>query len=318
MVRLSCSWLDALLGASLMALASGCKGPPVVCPPSHDLEICGQYKGYTAALAEATVACTNTIGPDSFDTNSGYLRRTFDHCGGGEKAKKLLEDVDDLLSLQKYPGQDQLRECYVEPWKAWRQKFLDSGNKSCPNWQNATSVAGTEASIKTVEALTQKLPRLQRPRERKPGERIDFPPVAKPDVKFGKEFFTYTVAFKDLSEHGQPCGDAQSCAKECAGGLEGFYQATQGDRILGDALWWWDPTAYPAGSDPYLQGGYYHPMSYYGLLPGARFGHPNRAGEACSYWDGYQHVPAFLCGPTCIVPPDVGCSTLCMVGGCAF
>jgi hypothetical protein len=319
MKRLSCARLDVLLGACLTVLASGCKGPSAVCPPPRDLQICEQYKAYTAALAEATVACTNTLGPDSFDASSGVLRRKFDTCTGpGPKARELLADVDDLLALQKFPGQDQLRECYVEPWKAWRQKFFDSGNRSCPMWQNATPVPGTDANVETVGVNARAEPRLRLPRETKPGERIDFPSNVKPNVKFGKEFFYYTVAFRDFSEHGQPCGDAQSCAALCTGGLAGFYQGTKEDRILGDALWWWDPTSYDPSTDPYRQNGYYHPMSYFGPLPGALFGHPNRVGEACSYWDGYEHIPATLCGPTCVLPPDVGCTTLCRVGACAF
>jgi hypothetical protein len=39
---------------------------------------------------------------------------------------------------------------------------------------------------------------------------------------------------------------------------------------------------------------YYHPMSFYRDVPGARFGHRNRVGEACSYWNGSYHMIGVL------------------------
>jgi hypothetical protein len=308
-----------MLPGALVALVCGCKATATgtICPSSQQatgLQVCADYNGYTAALAEATVACTGTIGPESFDASTGVLRRTFDQCVGPQP-KALLQDVDNLLILQKLPGQDPLRQCYVEPWKAWRQKFLESGNRACPAWKNVGPVPDTVPNEKNLTSITNALPALHHPQTVPRGQTVPIPPATKTDVKFGKENFFYTVSFNNLQAT-QPCGNAQSCAIECAAGLAGFYQSSDGDRIVGDALWWWDPNIY--SPDPYLQSGYYHPMSYYGLPPGARFGHPNRVGESCSYWDGLQHVPATLCGPTCAVPPDVGCTSLCMVGPCSL
>jgi hypothetical protein len=55
--------------------------------------------------------------------------------------------------------------------------------------------------------------------------------------------------------------------------------------------------------------GYYHPMSYYGTLPGALYGAIQRAGEACSQWDpvAQMHFVDWE-----LIPIDCGGGWLCM------
>src|SRR5882724_3784313 len=68
---------------------------------SQALLDCTTYDGYTAALAEATIECTGTIGPNSFavDLLSGLLGRRFSACTVPGAVDSLLL-IDRLLSLQ--------------------------------------------------------------------------------------------------------------------------------------------------------------------------------------------------------------------------
>src|SRR5690349_11278643 len=60
---------------------------------------CTTYNGYTAALAEATVDCTGTIGPGSFSVDAlGLLSRNFSACTIAGAGDTLLR-IDRLLSL---------------------------------------------------------------------------------------------------------------------------------------------------------------------------------------------------------------------------
>jgi hypothetical protein len=261
---------------------------------------------YTAAIAEATIACTGTLGPDSFDAESGTLRRKFETCPAAKEEKVALQDVDDLLGLQSFPGQSQLRQCFAEPWKAWRQRFLESGNRTCPTWERDGSVG--EATKESVARLATALPKLPTKKEMRAGQRIDVPPLIKRDTPFGKKNSYYRVRFGESSPPNQPCASAQSCAALCTEGLGGFFLERKDDLILGDPLWWEDPTNYAPGPDPYLAPEYYHPMSFYGDPPGARFGHRNRVGELCSYFNGWDHALAMLYGPVCV---GSACSSIC-------
>jgi hypothetical protein len=101
---------------------------------------------------------------------------------------------------------------------------------------------------------------------------------------------TYVVGF-DGPAPSQQCASPATCAAACAGGFPGFVLGADGELVLTDPPYWELDTDYPdaAGQDPFMQGGYYHPMSLAGPIPGDIFGHFNRVGEPCSYYSSGYH-----------------------------
>ena len=94
----------------------------------------------------------------------------------------------------------------------------------------------------------------------------------------------------------QVCKTPAECAMACAGGFPGFVISGEGESVLTDPpAWLLDTTYLGADTDPYLRPGYYHPMSYYGGVPGVAFGEYERFDpcgggkcppESCSYYAG--------------------------------
>ena len=146
-------------------------------------------------------------------------------------------------------------------------------------------------------------------------------------IPLPKENFLYSVTFPGTrivtSNNIAWCGTVQQCARTCSAGLPGFdagvrkFQLEDKDRkvtfsglaVLGDPLLWLDPTEYAAGASPYLVPGYYHPMSFYRALPGARYAHRNRAGESCSYYAAPYHMIGTLI-PDCVDMNDKASCTI--------
>jgi hypothetical protein len=289
-----------LLGLPLpLPLPTG--SPPTAAAQSAS---CAALNNYTAAIAEATIACTGTIGPDSFVVgSSGRLQRNFTQCSvSGSQSAQLRQTIDDLLGLQQR-GNLVASSCFPNQWSTWRTNFLAAGNSTCPSW-TIVSALGTATSV-TVQTLIALLPVLGN---------LATGGLPKSILDLAKENFLYLVTLPLLTPP-QPCGDAMSCAAECTGGLPGFYLGTQAGLILGDPCWWLSSTQYSSSSsDPFMQSGYYHPMSYYGDPPGDIYGHRNRVGEACSRWGGNYHYQAIL-KLDCVVPndPNSPCSSVCDV-----
>jgi hypothetical protein len=270
------------------------------------IEGCERYDVYTAALAELTIACTGTLGPQSFSID-GPLRRKFDKCDARGSRRVSLQDIDDILALQ-HPGVAKdlaalpdwkeaptFEKCFAGQWKL----FLDLNVPTCPNWYEIGTIhKATEESVKEFAASL--------PGDNiKPGAEIKPPsdPVALP-----KQNFVYVVKLPDGATEAR-CGTPEACAKVCTSGLPGFfvesrelakdepqYQglAYQGKTVIGDPLWWLDPTYYAPSPSPYMTADFYHPMSFYRNLPGAIFAHRARELEACSYWNGVYHMIGVL------------------------
>jgi hypothetical protein len=306
---------------------------------------CSRYDTYTAALAEFTIACTGTIGPDSFDVSGGFLKRTFEGCTSRlNHFHDSLRDIDDLLKLQE-PEYERdpivnadgspamtIRECYVKPWDAWKTWFQNTYGKAaeaCPLWAQLS--ADPSSDIPTPDNAAKFAELLPDP------DKEGVLPVSTESamkVPSPKENFLYAVQFPPTFVATQPprCGAAETCANACSNGLEGFYVDTrkvsvrlsevdngiakpptyQGLAIVGDPLWWLDPTCYAAGTSPYLAADYYHPMSFYRALPGARYAHRNRAGEKCSYYAEPYHMIGVLIAD-CVDPND---SSSCSMSHC--
>ena len=240
---------------------------------------CSTYDGYTAALAEATIDCTGTIGPTSFavDPLSGLLGRGFTACALPSNVDQLLR-IDRLLSLQIRLDLPLVNACIAQAWTNWLATILAQNISVCPVW---TKVSATGSPTpQNVAQNTQTLPAL-------------------PDnnrntaVPYGKEQFLYAVRFAAPLPLLQLCRTPQSCARACTAGFEGFYVGQSGDDIIGDPYWWLDPNDY--SPSPYRSAGYYHPMSYAeDDVPGAIYGDWARRGDPCSWWNGYQHVGGTL------------------------
>ena len=247
---------------------------------SQALIDCSTYDGYTAALAEATIDCTGTIGPNSFavDVLTGLLGRRFSACTLPGTVDSLLR-IDRLLSLQLRPDLSLINVCFAKAWTNWLVTIVTQNISVCPVWTKLS--ASGSPTPQNVAQNTQTLPPLPNSN----------PHVA---VPYGKEQFLYSVRFSSPLPLLQLCRTPQSCARVCTAGFEGFYVGQSGDNIIGDPYWWLDPNDY-SPSSPYRSGGYYHPMSYAeDDVPGAVYGDWARRGEACSWWNGAQHVGGTL------------------------
>lgn len=111
-------------------------------------------------------------------------------------------------------------------------------------------------------------------------------------------------------------------ATVCARAFTGFVIGAKGPRdVVTDPIAWLTDTTYKTSiEDPYLRPTYYHPMSYYGGVPGVVFGNPARAApcgpnagcppELCSYYTG-SHIKTRM-QLSCVIPGDWStCASYC-------
>jgi hypothetical protein len=191
--------------------AGCCPGKDATRASALTLQRCSTLNGYTAALAEATIACTGTIGPDSFNADSGWLVRTFNQCDPTppptfppagrpqtpeENQKSRLKDVDDLLFLQRLATDQPYRECFVDPWKRWQKQILASGYLECPTWKKVEAFNHpTRENILTLAATQPRLPKLS---DFSGGKPIKAPPSFEEFKRL--EEFTTSDGFKKLPD----------------------------------------------------------------------------------------------------------------------
>jgi len=276
-------FLPVLAFASTAVGLTACGGTgPDPAPTDHvataaplELVDCTTYNGYTAALAEATIDCTGTIGPHSFFVDGlGLLARNFSTCtlpSGGDPLLRL----DRLLSLQLRVDLSLRTVCFAQAWTNWLLTAVAANLSVCPVWTKLSATGSPTAPNVALNATT--LPPLPDSNPRTP-------------VAYGKEQFLYSVQFPSGLPLLQLCRTPQSCAEMCTAGLAGFFVGRSGNDVMGDPYWWLDPTDYGSNS-PYANPYYYHPMSYADDdVPGAIYGDWERRGEACSWWNGVQHV----------------------------
>lgn len=272
---------------------------------------CRAYDQYTASLATLTVDCLGTIRPDDFRVNAeGALERAFTTC---PRDASRLTAIDSVLSLQKRTAMlPNARECFAGRYADFLRSFADSGIEACPAWSKESTVNPITAS--TTDAI---IPTLPAP------DALGFTAKLKDDAQAFlvpealEEKHLYRTAFEAAATP-EVSDEAGASAVKCAGGFAGFVLGHDGDVVLTDPTAWLIDTVYMSASyDPYMRPGYYHPMSYYGTLPGALFGNANRyrpcpgcAPEFCSYYaGGHIKTPLQL---DCLDPNDwATCTSYC-------
>lgn len=241
---------------------------------------CRDYNQYSAALATLTVDCTGTIGPDSFElTDEGLLQRTFARCALG--GQERITHIDALLSLQRR-SLPLVQQCLAGNYADFLLAF---DGRQCPSWEKVRTV--NPVSIVSIDALAGQLSALkERPVDTLPDEL--------------EEKNLYRVS-----------GEG-AVAAACASGFAGFVLSATGETVLTDPPVWLLGTTYPtASADPFLRPGYYHPMSFYGALPGAAWANyarfapcPSCPPERCSYYSAGYHLITLL-QAACLDPADV-------------
>jgi hypothetical protein len=248
---------------------------------------CTEYNGIAAALATFTVDCLGTIDGKSFTVNAdGFLTRTFDQCPLNQSK---LESIDGLLSLQFRAARlPTAKQCIAGRWSDWKANFDRSGVADCPTWTKQQIIG--EATPAQIDKF---IPELGRLPQNDDGTRPAF-------LQQMKEGYIYGVSFAAGQLPPGPCKTAGDCAAFCAGGFPGFVLRNDTTTVLTDPTYWLLDTTYSsAAADPFLKPGYYHPMSYYGPIPGTQFANRHRVApcpgcvpETCSYYSGIHiHLP---------------------------
>lgn len=272
---------------------------------------CSQFDSYASAIAGYTVDCLGHIDQNSYLVgDDGYLRRNFTEC---VEDQTLIQAIDDFLGLQ-YSTRDTInfltdplayaQDCIAGRWAEWREQFDGTGTTQCPDWVKSGVINNPTPEL--YDRFARALPQL-------PAVDTGVTPQVVNAMKIDS---VYTVSFANTAGGNQKCGSPQSCAAVCAGGFPGFVIASDDNGVTTDPVPWESNAVYPQGADPFLRTNYYHPMSYYGPLPGDLFGAQERAkeGEVCSFYDDasglHQKTQLQL---NCTVTPDgqQACVSLC-------
>ncbi len=246
---------------------------------------CDSYNNYSAAIATQTVDCTGSIGPKDFQINAdGLLQRAFDACPAlpASEVKEALQTIDQLLTLQSRP--DKLpfgKSCIAGRWQRWQDAFFQAGSHACPNWVKQQTFFDHRMSVPGTLDVLSKFPL---------GVNSADSGLATGSFK---EESLYDVSFKnEAPPSANVCATPAQCALDCAAGFPGFTINTRANAsstsVLTDPTYWLVPNFYANGTSPFKPA-YYHPMSFYGALPGDAFGHYNRRCEPCSYYLSGAH-----------------------------
>jgi hypothetical protein len=275
---------------------------------------CAAYDTYTAQLAELTVQCLGTLDPKAYEVSKdGYLTPTFQEC----TVKDRLRPIRQLLSLQLRSARlPFVQQCMAGRYDAFLQKFAASGVNVCPAWKLDRVVNPISADV-----LTKVIPSL--PVIPENGLKDDGQPRSFPELKVNS---VYSVTLPPNTPPQDGCKTPAECAMKCAEAFPGFALDTAGEAsVVTDPVAWLLDTTYASSTaDPYLKAGYYHPMSWYGGVPGVQFGDyarfepcgVNAAGvaicepERCSYYTGVHKLTRLQ--KDCIIEGDLDtCNSYC-------
>lgn len=255
------------------------------------VEDCSSYDTYMAALGELTADCLGRVDPRDYEiSRDGILRPTFKACPvNPSKFTPIMQ----LLSVQRRTARlPYAQQCLVGRFAKAQQQFLASGLvQTCPSWRFVGYVNEITTNVTATIIKNGLLPELPAPDD------------VRPDPK-AMEMLKQQSQYELTNAPGQKCESAGRCAALCTAAFPGFLQSVDGTIATTDpTAWLSDATYMSANTDPYLRLGYYHPMSYYGPLPGALFGEYARyepcgplvscSPEICSYYAG-SHIKTFL------------------------
>jgi len=279
--------------AVLLTAVAACSGAPEapgapagVGAGSQALD-CKAFDSYTATLASYTVDCLGTIGPESFKVDeAGHLRRAFGQCTQDDSKRQSIDDILGLQYREKlFPH---ATECIAGRWAEWKRSFERSGVVECPRWRHDGVV-----NAPTRERMGRIVGEFPATERRHGPVRVAGPVVVGAGFSgLAEENHAFTVSFP-AGTPTQSCDTPAACAAQCAGGFPGFVVQAEGAKVLGDPAYWLSDAVYDdMDTDPFWAVGYFHPMSYYGSLPGVIAGHRARSylDEQCSYFDGSLHA----------------------------
>ncbi|MDF3066850.1 MAG: hypothetical protein K0R38_2451 [Polyangiaceae bacterium] len=268
---------------------------------------CTAYDSYTAALGELTAQCLGTVDPKAYSVNKdGVLTPNFDSC---PLDKSKLTKIRQLLSIQQRTARVPFaKQCIAGRFEVAQKALASTDIAVCPTWKKERVVNPiTLETIVRVESLLPELPAADTGQPLRALELL-------------KENSLYTVSGGQGG--GKSCQTPAQCGSLCAAAFPGFVIGPSGEQgVLTDPIaWLTDATYKTSAEDPYLRATYYHPMSYYGGVPGVVFGDPNRAEpcgpnttclpELCSYYAG-SHIKTRM-QMDCVIPGDVDtCASYC-------
>jgi hypothetical protein len=310
--------LKRIHAIGLVAAAAACSSAPNEKIPVEPVGTsglaldCSSFDSYRAALASYTVDCLGTIGPQSYSIDrQGRLQRGFDHCIQDEGKR---QSIDDLLGLQYREALfPHATECIAGRWAEWRAKFDQSGILECPQWRKDEVI--NAPNRENIEHIARRLPKISLQDGK---ARIAAPPagVVGETKGLGSEQNYLFTTFFHGSAPVQSCDTPAACAAQCAGGFPSFVLEGEGSKVLGDPTYWLDSGIYDdIDSDPYSgeTDGYFHPMSFYGPIPGAIAGHRDRAllEEPCSYYLEGEHFGTRL-ALDCLNADYESCISICL------
>lgn len=282
---------------------------------------CSTYDTYTAALGALTVDCIGTLDPKAYSiSKDGYLTPSFDKCTTGKDSK--LRSIKQLLSLQYRTARLPFaKHCMADRYNAFLQDFSKSGIDVCPVWGSPRVINPITPAV--LEKVVPSLPVI--PEDGLKDDGRPLPPVVTEALKVNS---TYAVGFPQGIPAQDGCKTPAECALKCAGAFPGFALDTVGEAsVLTDPVAWLLETTYagpPTEPDPFLRPGYYHPMSWYGGVPGVHFGEYERyepcgvdangvpvcKPEMCTYFTGVHKLTTLQ--KDCIIEDDLDtCNSYC-------
>lgn len=268
---------------------------------------CSSYDAYTAALGGLTADCLGTVDPRAYSiSKDGLLTPNFDSC---PVDKTKLTKIRQLLSLQQRTARLPFaKQCMAGRFEVAQKALANTDVAVCPSWKKVRVV--NPITVDTIVKVEAELPELPAADTGQPLRVLELL----------KENSLYTVTGGQGG--GKSCESTASCAALCASAFPGFVIGTSGaEGVLTDpTAWLTDATYKTSTDDPYLRPTYYHPMSYYGGVPGVVFGDPNRAEpcgpnsgclpELCSYYAG-SHIKTRM-QMDCVIEGDADtCASYC-------
>jgi hypothetical protein len=275
---------------------------------------CAAYDTYSASLAELTVQCLGTLDPKAYEVSKdGYLTPTFSEC----TLKDRMRPIRQLLSLQLRSARlPFVQQCMAGRYNAFLQDFAALGVTSCPSWKLERVINPIDGDV-----LSKVIPSL--PVIPEDGLKDDGKPRSFSELKVNS---VYNVSFPQGVPDQIGCKTPTECAMICAGAFPGFALDTDNQQsVFTDPVAWLLDTTYASSTaDPYLKAGYYHPMSWYGGVPGVQFGDYARfepcgvnadgvavcEPERCSYFTGVHKLTRLQ--KDCIIDSDLDtCNSFC-------